>query len=380
MSRVEISSDGKRYCAANLIIRHATEADDEALQIILAENPMQGWLRLAQQRSPSYFAGEDLMGHSIAIIGEDAAKDNAIIGMYHTSFLPLYINGQVVKTGYLGELRVNQSYRSSLRIIKHGFASIRSLTRAESTTTQLWFTSIASDNHVARRLLEADNPKLPRYTPRGELQTLAISTHHGKRPTRFQPAIENDIPTLCEFHQRQASQLNFAPCLDPSWLGGLSRQKGLTIEDFLIYKRDGRIEACIALWDQRPFKQLVVQGYRSPLNYLRGLYNIFAYLSTRPLLPGAHSILESLYLSFFCCSKEFEEEATELVQEALYLASRRGAKIGLIGVAAGNPLLARLKKSFRPTIYKTCIESVSWRDEKPPELNDAPIQPEIALL
>lgn len=380
MTRIEISSDGDHYRAGNLIIRHATPVDDEALQQILRDNPMQGWLLLTLERSPSYFAGENLMGRSRAIIGQDAAKDGKVIGMYHTAFLPVFINGEVVQAGYLGELRTNQAYRNSLRILKYGFESIRPLNRRESSATQIWFTSIASDNHAARRLLETNNLNLPRYTPVGELQTLAISVRHGKRPILLQPATKADIPGICKLYNRQASRYNFAPYLAPSWLHELSKSKGLSIEDFWLFKNGESIEACIAVWDQRPFKQVVVQGFRFPLNHLRPFYNLLAYLQGKPLLPKTNCQLESVYLSFFSFSSKAEEHALEILREALYVAGMKNARIGLIGLTATNPLLPSLRASLHPTIYQTCIEIVSWGDEESMHLNEANLQPEIAIL
>jgi hypothetical protein len=380
MTRIEISPDGDRYQADSLIIRQATPADDRALQQILRDNPMQGWLRLALERSPSYFAGENLLGRSRAVIGEDAAKGGAVIGMYHTAFLPVFVNGKVVQAGYLGEMRINPGYRHHLRILKHGFASVRPLNRPESDTAAIWFTSIASDNRAARRLLESQQRSLPRYAPVGELRTLAISVRHGRRPELLRPATQVDIPAICDFYNRQASRYNFAPYLDPAWLNGLTTSKGLNIEDFWLLKEGENIEACIAVWDQRPFKQAVVQGYRFPLNHLRPVYNLFAHLRGKPLLPKTDSRLESVYLSFFTFSPKAEKHALKILREALHIAGVKTAKIGLIGLSATHPLLPELKASLHPTIYRTCIETVSWIDSESANLDEAIVQPEIAIL
>ena len=380
MTQVEISSGGDRYRTGNLLIRHATLADDQALQQILRSNPMQDWVILALERSPSYFAGENLLGKSRAVIGEDMARDGSVIGMYHTNFLPVFVNGEVVQAGYLGELRVNPAYRNSLRILKHGFASIRPLNRPESEQTAIWFTSIASDNHQARRLLEAQHRKLPRYIPVGELQTLAISVRHGRQPELLQQATPVDIPALCDFYNQLAARYQFAPVLEPSWLDTDSATKGLTIEDFWLYKPHGRIEACIAVWDQRAFKQAVVQGYRFPLELLRPAYNLFAYLQGKPLLPSSGSRLESVSLAFFAITPTAQSQTAQILREALHAASRKNARIALLGLASANPLLPVLCASLHPTIYRTCIETVSWYEGTPRQLDGSYVQPEIAIL
>jgi N-acetylglutamate synthase-like GNAT family acetyltransferase len=380
MPRVELSPAGDRYRAGNLLIRHATEEDDEALQQILRDNPMQGWIRLALTRSPSYFAGENLMGRSRVVIGEDNAKGGAIVGMYHTHFLPVFVNGKPVLASYLGELRVNPAYRNRPSIIKQGFASIRPLNRPEADQAAIWFTSIASDNHRARRLLESDHADLPRYKPVGELQTLAISVRHGQPPKRLRQATRSDIPAICEFYNRHASRYHFAPYLEPAWLESISDSKGLTIEDFWLYELEGKLQACVAIWDHRAFKQTLVQGYRFPLNRLRPAYNLMAYLQGKPLLPKPHRNLESVYLAFFACTPNAENQASSLLKEGLYIARSKQAKIGLIGFGAAHPLMAKLTSALSPTIYRTCIETVSWKDEKSIKPGASNVQPEIAIL
>ncbi|MDJ0807225.1 MAG: hypothetical protein QNJ78_10370 [Gammaproteobacteria bacterium] len=380
MNQIQISPNGDRYRAGNLIIRHATPADDTGLQKILKANPMAGWIRLTLERSPSYFAGENLLGTSRVVIGEDATRPGESIGMYHTTFLPVFINGEKRQAGYLGELRVNPSYRNRLSILKHGFNSIRPLNRPESDATKIWFTSLASDNHRARRLLEARHPSLPRYQPLGEIQTLAISVRQRRRPKLLQAARRADIPRLCEFYNRQASRYQFAPCLEPAWFTHLSPAQGLGIEDFWLLKNNGDIQACIALWDQRTIKQTMVQGYRFPLNILRPLVNLNMYLQGRPLLPRSGRLVESVILAFFAIAPSAEPDVLVVLREALHIATEKNAKIGLLGLSIGNPLLPRLSKALDPIIYRTCIETVSWPEEASTQLDELLVQPEIALL
>lgn len=380
MPRVEISADGTCYRAGNLIIRHANHADDKTLQQILRDNPMQGWIKLALERSPSYFAGENLLGRSRPIIGQDSANSGAVIGMYHNAFFPVFVNGVLVQAGYLGELRINRAYRNRLRILKHGFAAMRPLNRPESDRAKIWFTSIASDNLRARRLLEAGHQALPRYTPVGELQTMAISVRHGKPPELLRQAAHTDIPAICDFVNHQAARYHFAPYLDPDWLLHSAESKGLSIRDFWLFEADGNIQACIAIWDQRLFKQAVVQGYRFPLNHLRPAYNILAGLQGKPVLPKPGRRLESVYLAFFAYKQNAEKQATNLIREALSIAAGKQAKIALLGLSANHPLLPELTDIFHPTIYQTRIETVNWPDGNSMKLTGLHVQPEIAIL
>jgi hypothetical protein len=203
-----------------LIFRQATGADESALQQLLKDNPMQGWVTLSLQRSPSYFASENLGGKSRTLIAYDRSCNDQVVGMYRVVFMKTHIGGKPTLSGYLGELRVNRRYRHRMRVLRYGFESIRPLNVPESATTLNWFTSIAIDNDAARRLLESNNPKLPQYSPIGTLWTLAVSVRRGVTPRLLQPATESDITPICQLYNRAAAHYDFSPFLDPDWLRG----------------------------------------------------------------------------------------------------------------------------------------------------------------
>lgn len=367
------------YRVGHLSYRRATRVDDQALQEILRKIPTQGWIQLTLERAPSYFAGAELMGRSTTVIARDTSRLDAVIGMYHCTQLPVMVNGQPTTCGYLGGLRINPDHRHRIRILKHGFGSVRTLATAHELP--VWFTSIATDNHKARRLLEAGIEGLPRYVPLDVLETLAISTRRGKPDRRFRQATSEDIPSITAFYNRQASRYQFAPHLASDWLTGLRPDLGLDITDFCLLVESDSVRACVAVWDQRAFKQTVVRGYRFPLSIVRPLYNLAAYIRRKPLLPRKDNRIDSVFLAFLAIEPSARASAGDLLRAALYQANReKKATVGLLGLSARNALLPQLRDALRPESYRTCITRVFWTDEEAFNLNPSPVQPEIALL
>jgi hypothetical protein len=300
--------------------------------------------------------------------------------MYDCSFLPVWINGAPMQTGYLGGLRVNPGYRHRLSVLRNGFSSIPALLKDEIAGLSLWFTSIASDNRAARRILEAGLKGMPRYSPIGELETLVISTRRAKRRGLLRQATPRDIPAIADFHGRQAAEYQFSPYLSETWLQGLSGASGLRIEDFWLLEDNSGLLGCIALWDQRAFKQTVVDSYRFPLAYLRLMHNLIATMTGKPSLPPAGAPLESVFLAFFACSQAASDSAVDMLREALYLVKQRGARLGVIGLSVQNPWLSTLRSALRPLVYRTCIEGVALQGTQAFIADRRPPQPEIAVL
>lgn len=375
-----ISEEGETaHRAGAVVYRIAGQTDNTALLALLSENEMDSWIRLSLERRPDYFAGERLMGESRAVIAHESATPSRIVGMYSCRWLPVYVNGQPQQAMYLGELRVARQHRCRIGALRQGFTSIQHLMPGEWQRAR-WFTSIASGNRPARRLLEAGLPGFPGYTPLGEVETLVLSTRQGKANDLWRQAERKDIPALADFYNRQSAAWQFAPVLGESWLAGLDGSNGLCLQDFRLMKSGVDIHGCVAVWDQRGFRQTVVQGYRPPLAQLRGPYNLWARLTRQPWLPAIGERLDYVFLAFAAFDTQGHATAIDGIRDALSAAGQKGAQLGVLGLSLTNPLRDLLKTSLRGQRYRTCIESVDQSVDSLSAIDARPPQPEVAIL
>ena len=155
----------------------------------------------------------------------------------------------------------------------------------------------------------------------------------------------------------------------------------MEIGDFwLLRGSDGALEGCLALWDQRAFKQSVVKAYKRPLTYLRRFYNLFARSTKRVELPAVGEALEHVFIAFFAFQDK--EVAVTAIREAARIAEAKKASCCVIGLSSRHPLLADVKRLFKPSIYRTEIETVVPYGKRADavDFDDAIVQPEVALL
>ena len=370
--------DGLRIKDA--LYRIASREDDALLRRLLRENAMPSWVTMATEREPSHFDGASLMGDSYTLIAEEVRKRKRVIGMYACSYMPVHIDGRPETIGYFGGMRVNSGFRRKVRYIRQGFEAVEKLLPKQSTVP-FYFTSIASGNRPARRLLEANLRGMPKYTPRGEMTTLVFSVKQGRRRGTLQQATPDDIPEIAAFYNRSASDYQLAPHLSEAWLRTLDGTVGLTVSDFwLVRDDDGALHCSLALWDQRAFKQSVVRGYRRPLSHLRRLYNLYARLGGRVELPATGEALEHLYIAFFAA--DAKKSAVMAIREAAAIATDKGVTSCVLGLSSRHPLTAELRRSLRASTYRTEIETVvlAGNEHEKRCFDNRIVQPEVALL
>lgn len=365
------------YDYGPLIFKPATAEDDADLQALCRDNPMDSWVRVSMEREPSFFAAERLWPESLPVIVRDRSRHGLAAGMWYAGALRSFVNGGEARCAYLGGLRIAAGYRHKPRFLRAGYQSIRALSLQSLGAPDVWFTSIADDNAPAKRLLEAGLRGLPRYRPAGSLHTLAIGARQGVRRGLLRRATSSDLPALIEFYNRQSKNHQFAPVLSQAWLASLSNV--LSVEDFLVLADGGTICGCLALWDQRAFKQTVVQGYRFPLQFLRRPWNWLAYLRRSIPLPAAGSQLNSAFIAFFALDPAYANLAPAVIQDAL-AGLDDGLVAGLLGLSVDNPMHQSITESLRPQVYGTTIYTLEWPDSEPPAIDDRPVQPEIAML
>jgi hypothetical protein len=341
----------------------ATETDDAELRALLRNNGMQSWVELSLEREPSFFAGMNKVTEDFAMIARDDART---VGMYSYSLQPVYVNGLACSLGYLGGMRVSPPYRNRIKVVRDGFVSLAKLTPPGDYP--FWFSSVATENAAARRLLEAGLPGMPRYYPLGDMTTLALPIAQARNLKLWRNASATDIPEMIAFHQAEAAKLQLSPQLNEAWI------RTIGLENFLIY-RDNGIQACVAVWDQSAFKQIVARSYRPLLHVARPFYNGYAALTGRIGLPAIGQPLRQCYLAFAAFSATAMAQVVPLLRDALRRCLSLDAAV--IGLHDQHPLLSELKV-LKPLIYRTRLYAVSYADL--PMLDGRSVQPEVALL
>jgi hypothetical protein len=385
MTRWPTSSASGHEAACNFVAggvnyHVATQRDDQDLRAMLRENAMSSWVGMSFEREPSYFGAKDLVGDEISVIAREDTPSRPPVGMYTCRVLPVHVNGQPERVSYLGGLRVSPKHRNRFHIVRNGFKSINKLVSAKGTVPYR-FTSVACENTVARRLLEARLPGMPVYSNVGELATLALSSTLGrKNKNLLRRATAADIPALVEFVNNHNRAYQFSTFLTEAWLHQTSRARGIDISDFWVLMDTRDIRACIAVWDQRTFKQTVVRSYSSLLRFARRGYNLWAAITNRVPLPAVGQTLDQAYMSFVAIDETALDDCVEVIREGLDRVRDNGARVGVLGLSSDNPMYARIIAALPAHVYRTCIETVSWPNEPAPILDGRPPQPEVALL
>ncbi len=287
-----------------------------------------------------------------------------LLGMGGRTVLAAWVNGRATRLGYLGQLRLDRGCRGRTGMLKAGYRLLREL--HGDGATPFYVTTIIEDNRPARRLLEAGLEGLPTYRALEPFVTLALPVARRRgRPRSGLPvgrAAAGDLEAIAECLGRNAPRYQFAPCWTREDLMSERRCRDLRPEDFHLVRRQGRVTGCLALWDQRGFKQTIVRGYGRRLRLARPLVNRLAPWLGVPRLPPPGGEVRSAFVSHVAVDEDDPGTLLALLESARDGAAERGLDYLILGFARRNPLLAVVRRAFPHREYASMLYLVHWED------------------
>lgn len=334
---------------------------DPQLRALLRDHAMPGWVHLALEREPDFFAAASIQGDLSQTIV--ALEDAAVVGMGCRSVREVYLNGQSASLGYLGGLRLQERSRGRTALAR-GYRFLRQL--HEDGRTAAYLSTIIEKNRSVRELLAGGRAGLPCYKDLGRYVTFAVALgawppgRKARRDLVVSHATPSALDDVVAFLNERGRRRQFFPVVRrqdfgaPAW-------RGLAPQDVLTARGgDGRIEGVAACWDQTAFKQTRVVRYCRSLATGRPLLNAALHLAGIPGLPDEGTVLPALNLSLVCVRDDDPGTLAALLNVAHAEYRRRFGWL-MIGLHERDPLCRAIRRqtSLR---YTSRLYAVHWDD------------------
>jgi hypothetical protein len=370
--------------AAGVRFELANPANEAGLRRLFRDTPLSGDIRISLEREPNAFHAAAVSGDQYQLIMGYGEQAQTLLGAGGRFELDAYVNGKPQRLGYLGELRIAGGLRQRRRLLIEAYRALRHY--HVGSATPFYLTTIIAANTSTRRLLEAGLNDMPTYRPLETLVTLVIPAKAGARSGRSSRRVETagegtmtDIEELLAQHGRN---YQFHPVWNERALRSQERCRDLGPQDFVLCRDGERLRGCLALWDQRLFKQTVIRSYAKRIDRIRPFLNLLSPMTGRPRLPGPGTRLESAMLSHVAVEADDGDTLDALIRQACRQALERRLDYVMISFAERHPLSAVVQKRFPCYCYVSMIYVVYWEDGKAAadRLDGRMPHPEVAIL
>lgn len=320
------------------------------------------------EREPEFFAAARHEGGQYGTMAIRDRLTGRLAAMGSRSVHELFIDGQPQRVGYLSQLRIAPEHRRHTReVLRLGFEMLRQAHGEGEASFDI--TTIVTGNQAARRILEAGLPGLPRYQRLEDLVTFLLPVRRlfrsATRGVHVASGSASSLPPILECLERFARRHQFA------W--HWTATNILPPERYYVAFEGNRIAGCLALWDQRAFKQVVVRGYNRRLTWCRPALNL---LGAR--LPQVGEPLAQAHLSHVAVDDDNPHVLAALLAAAMGDARRIELDYLTIGFAVRHPLCEVVRRSYRCREYLSGLYAVHW--DEPLAIDGRIPHPEVALL
>ena len=334
---------------------------DPGLRALLREHAMPGWVELALEREPDFFAAAAAMGGVSQTVV--ALENDTVVGMGCRSVREVYLNGRVASFGYLSGLRLRQPFRCSMALAR-GYRFLRQL--HEDGRTPAYLSTIIEGNRDVMALLAGGRAGLPRYRDLGRYVTFAVALGAwmpGRRPrpdVTVSHAAPSELDAVVAFLNEHGRRRQFFPVIrredfdSPAWQG-LEPRNVMTARG-----ADGRIEGVAACWDQSAYKQTRVVRYRRSLATVRPLLNAVLRLAGFPELPPEGSLLPALNLSLVC-TRDDDPGTLAALLNGVYAECGGGFDWLMLGLHERDPWCGAIRR-WTALRYTSRLYAVYWED------------------
>lgn len=272
-----------------------------------------------------------------------------------------FVNGKVVRTGYLTGLKVRPEYRKHRLNIPQVYADLYELTKEE---VDIYYTTILKENTQAQRLLEKRHKNMPEYLYRGEY-TVYCFTNGSVHSNEFLFEKGNTLG-LDKFFEQQLPHCNFA--VNNQNLYGLSDRDFYTLRD-----QKGEIVAACAVWNQQSYKQYIITGYE-------GIYRYLRFLPTKPFgypnIPKVNIPVNYASIAMLCVRENNLHGAEYLLKKVAQ--DTPSYDFLMLGLHENHPLNLAFRR-IKHIAYQSRVYIVQWQDDQS-QLDERPLYLEVGLL
>ncbi len=199
---------------------------------------------------------------------------------------------------------------------------------------------------------------LPSYRRLGGLVTFLspVTARYGSAAPGDASATSDE---LREYLATRASAAQLTLPWSPRCWPALARH-GVTADDFVVVRRQGRIVAAAGVWDQRPFRQTVVDAVTGALGLAQPLVNAWHGLRGLPRLPRAGEVVPQG--AMLGVTLDDAREWPALWRALQPCAAARGLSWLTLALDRHDPWCAALGRLTSAREYYTTLYEVLWRD------------------
>jgi len=251
--------------------------------------------------------------------------------------------GDAYKVGYMLDLRVDKEYRSGMTAFKLVRAAVDHVRKSDAG---LVIANFLKDNKHPL-VFTSGRGGLPSAHYLGTnriFNILPIRTMRLDPRYKIEKLCDRDIPGIVELYRKYSSRYVIAPVItEDRFRKYLDNITGLSLDNFLVAKENGKIRAVTALWDEHPYKSYQVLRLNFSIRVVTGLLSFLSHFMKVPHPVRLNDSLRQLSLVLYA-HDDCPEALDTLFRHANNISMGSEYTLIMLYAPENDPLFRSMKK------------------------------------
>ncbi|MEI7597599.1 MAG: GNAT family N-acetyltransferase [Bacteroidota bacterium] len=280
-----------------MIIRQATSDDNQALIDICRKAPMEGIVTAYVDQSPNFFEMPRIQGddYNVWVAEKD---ENKIEGCVIESYKTIRYNNGVHKAFYIGDLKVAPESRGTLGIT----LSSHIINQAKQKGFDIGECFVIDGNNKMLKVLDWLSKKIFKKVHSGHAtiyQILPYKKYKISKNYLIRNADAKDINQIIDLLENTYKDYSSSPIFNKETFEAIiNKSTTFDISNFKVAEKEGKIVACISLWDQSDIRRTVVEKFSGSGKIAVNVLKFARLFLKTPKIPNEGDTLKYIFLRF----------------------------------------------------------------------------------
>jgi hypothetical protein len=322
-------------------IRPLDRRNNPAMLDILRQSPIEsGGLSICFDRQPDIFAMADLK--YAPAVWRGFFEGDTLAGFCMAGYHDVYVNGSVTPVMHITDCYIRPGSRG------RGYlkSALKYFSNEGADRAQFGYAIVMKGNRAAEAQLGdrfAETPCGLRSRIIGDLTAKSIVLAYPRRTSshlKVRRARLDDIDDMVALLEAEHQKRLFGLVTDcDGFFANLQQRPGLSIDDYYVIERAGKLEGVCAAWDTSAFKQNRVVRYGFGLILVRAASFVTAKIGGLPSLPRPGEAFRDVFLTDWAVRDRSKEVMHALIEHIYREYRGRHYHTLIFGSCAQDPIL-----------------------------------------
>ncbi|PLX02399.1 MAG: hypothetical protein C0594_11975 [Marinilabiliales bacterium] len=332
----------------DITIKNAIPEDNSQLIELSKQCPMDGDIKAYIDRNPDFSKIYQIFDNPILLVSKSQKEIAGCLGATHQDVI---VNNSIYEMAAWGDFKVSPSYRGTRVAID----MLEELYNIElQSNTKFAVVSILRGNKKSLSFTKGKG-KIPKAQALDDYVFYSILPFGKKKINKdykIANANENNLDEMALLYNHYYEQYNLSPRYTIDSLQELIKNlPGLKLSDFLLVRKNRKLVACLARWDQQRLQRYVVTEFSGKIKLLTTSYTLLKPFFEMPAAPQKGNTLRFVFLSFLALRNNDRHAFDNLIKACHNSLIGQNYAFYNICLREKDPLGNMLKKYISTKVY-----------------------------